>query len=96
VNLQELPTSVLIAWDARIKNDLEVFVPAFTTPDGEPALTWHSYREDIRAELERRGAADFVLGSELAADRDPQPEELDSLDGRPSELHPGLILGLID
>ena len=49
MNLQELPTSVLIAWDSRIKSDLEVFGPMFIPPDGEPARTWRRYREDIRA-----------------------------------------------
>jgi hypothetical protein len=96
VNLQELPTSVLIAWDARIKSDLEVFVPTFIPQDGEPSRTWLRYRQDIRAELQRRGTADPVPQAELAADRDPQPGDLDSVDGRPSELHPGLIFGLID
>ncbi|MGP0063966.1 MAG: hypothetical protein ACLQGP_10270 [Isosphaeraceae bacterium] len=55
MNLEEISTPMLVAWDARIRRDLEVFVPTYIPEDGETAQNWRRYRRDIRAEIRRRG-----------------------------------------
>ena len=73
MNLQDIPTSLLIAWDARVKRDLEVFVPTFVSQNGEPAQTWRRQRRAIRDEIKRREDDDALR--ELDGQKESHPAQ---------------------